>query len=343
MSRRDAGPPFAAAALVLGGALAGLALAEGGARLWERMEGWRYHKPFNVGPLDRGLRLYRASFEYGYEPIPFTDGHNALGFRNPDYPPRKRPGTLRVLLAGDSLAEAYGEPLLDELRARFPGREVELWNAAVGGYNLSQYVRRAMRKGLPYEPDLVLLFHCLNDADQGVPVILKLPDRFVGAGWVQQPRHFDLPGAALLWNRSALYRLGALTTLRLRARAGGLPPLPTQEAQMRSELAALLAESRRRGIPAASVLFPLLMPEAEYEKGWQREGRELFPRVLDGAGLPWLDLGPLTPERERRRLRTEPGDYIHMSTQASRPYMAKVARWLDERGLLASRTAAPAS
>ncbi len=332
--KKAAGKPLKAAALFLAACLLGLALAEGGARAWEKAKGWTYYHTFNVGPIKRGLELYRASYEYGYEPTPLVDGHNALGFRSPDYPARKRPGVFRVLLAGDSLGEVYGEILRQELVRILPEREVEVWNASVGGYNMTQYVRRAAALGMPYEPDLVVLFHCLNDADQGVPVILKMPDRFVAAGWVQQPSHFDLPGASLLWNRSAFYRIAALTAMRRRAARRGLTPLPQAEDQARRELASLLALAQGRGVPVASVVFPLLMPEAEYKRGWQQEGRVMFPRVLASLGIPFLDLARHTPDRARVALRSTPDDYIHMSSAGSRPFMAVVARWLKTSGLL---------
>ena len=146
-------------------------LAEAAARLWERTQGWCYYSPYNVGPVRRGLAVYRDSYEFGYEPTPNFDGHNSLGFKNDDYPPLKRRGVFRVMLAGDSLAEAYGDVLRLELeRLMPPGHTLELWNIGVGGYNLSQYVRRLRRRGMRYEPDLVILFHCLNDLDYGVPV-----------------------------------------------------------------------------------------------------------------------------------------------------------------------------
>lgn len=327
------GPPFAAAALLLASSAAGLGLAEGGARVWEWSNGYQYYSRSAMRPVSYSLSLFRDSVEFGYEPVPHMMGHNALGFHNPDHPPRKRPGVFRVMLAGDSLAGNYGDALREEIaRLMPPGRELELWNLGVGGYNLSQYARRLRRRGLQYEPDLVVLFHCLNDLDQGVPVLLKRRDRFEEARGLRQTRLLALPGATWLWRRSALYRVAALTALDPKGRAQ--PPLPEREEHARRELAQVLEDCRRAGAPVVSVLFPLLMPEKAYKHGWQQEGRAMFPGVLRAAGIPYLDLQPLIPEHARIPLRETPGDYIHMSRDASRPYMRLVAGWLKERTLL---------
>jgi len=95
---------------------------------------------------------------------------SSRGLRGPEIPPTAAPGTLRILLLGDSLTFGYG---VAEEQA-FPAvlgrdlattRSVEVVNAGVPTWNLEQEVAWSERRGLDLSPDVVVLCYYLNDLD----------------------------------------------------------------------------------------------------------------------------------------------------------------------------------
>lgn len=318
---------FFAATLVALSTSVSLLLAEGAARLWERRLFPVLYHPYGAGPVKRARRIYRGSLLLGYEPVPGVDGYNALGFLNPDYPIAKRPGVLRVMLAGDSLAEQYGHLLQQELDAR--GRRAEIWNLAVGGYNLGQYVRRLLKLGLRYEPDLILLFHCLNDPAQGFGAMVRTEQGIFALRW-WFPGDWKRVPLPWLWQPSALYRLLLIRVLAWRFDRGGLQPIPSKDEFVAAHLDDAAAAARERGVPIRAVVFPYLKPDAAYES-WDRENLAILRKALKEAGIPFLDLHSAFPSATRARYRQlrQSDDDIHMDHAGGKKAMRLVADWLD--------------
>lgn len=97
---------------------------------------------------------------------------NSLGFRDPrDYALAKAPGTLRILVLGDSVTFGHGAiyettyPYLLEQRLKEwrPDVAWEVWNLGVPGYNTSQELAYLEAVGERYAPDLVVVGFFPND------------------------------------------------------------------------------------------------------------------------------------------------------------------------------------
>ena len=92
---------------------------------------------------------------------------NSQGFRGPE--PSSNRSTQRVIVLGDSIAFGNNLPLEDtfsfQLQQRLvsQGRDVEILNFGVGGYDTLQEVALLEIRGLKYHPDLVVVAYCLND------------------------------------------------------------------------------------------------------------------------------------------------------------------------------------
>jgi lysophospholipase L1-like esterase len=112
-----------------------------------------------------------------YEPKPSTGDINAYGVRDFPFAIEKPPGTFRIVVLGDSIGfgfcndrqplaveDTFAKVLERDLRARFPAQPIEVLNLSVSGYDTAQEVEFLSRKGLPLDPDLVLIAYCLNDA-----------------------------------------------------------------------------------------------------------------------------------------------------------------------------------
>lgn len=124
--------------------------------------------------------FFVADAQLGQRLLPGYDGWfagvpvhiNALGFRDPrEYELRKRPGTFRILVLGDSVTFGHGAvyeatyPFLLEqrLRAWRPEVDWQVWNLGVPGYNTSQELAYLERVGPEYQPDLVIVGVFEND------------------------------------------------------------------------------------------------------------------------------------------------------------------------------------
>ena len=173
------GPLTLQIALALGAACATVGLLEAGARL------------VFPGTATR-LAMYRPQADVVYELVPSFRGVgprgeqvriDAAGLRGADFA-RKRAGSMRVLMVGDSftfglgvseeeslpgalgrvLEAARGAPSASAQTPTGPGApRIEVLNAGVPGYNLFQERRFIDRRAAELEPDVIVLVTIEND------------------------------------------------------------------------------------------------------------------------------------------------------------------------------------
>src|SRR5437867_1665645 len=154
--------------LIVGGLVAGAAMGEILLRLFmPQLLGLRWYSREGVMLHVPGLRSTYIRPEYRTRIEIDSDG-----LRDREYPPGKPHGTYRVLLLGDSYAEAIQVPVEqsfpkraeDMLRAARPDLHVEIVNAGVAGYGTADELRYLETYGGRWKPDLVLLaFYGGND------------------------------------------------------------------------------------------------------------------------------------------------------------------------------------
>ena len=94
---------------------------------------------------------------------------NSDGLRDRDYA-RERGESQRIIFLGDSLTFAWGVEQADSFEALLEGRldsrrPTEILNFGTGNYNTEQQVNLFLEKGLAYEPDQVVIFYFINDAE----------------------------------------------------------------------------------------------------------------------------------------------------------------------------------
>jgi len=99
---------------------------------------------------------------------------NSLGFRDIERSPRKKPGTRRVLVMGDSFIEAYaverdkGITRRAEDSAARAGCPAEVINAGVHGYSIDQEYLWYRQEGRALDADIVVMAVYYNDIVQTV-------------------------------------------------------------------------------------------------------------------------------------------------------------------------------
>jgi lysophospholipase L1-like esterase len=155
-------------------ALCLLALGEGAVRLAVLAEPTLRSLP--LGPETAGLFRQDEDLFWSLAPdldLPFL-GHrvvtNSLGLRSPPIEP-KQPGEYRILSLGESSTfgsgvageQTYTAGLVAELAARGAGGRVVAINAGVPAYTSFQSLQYLELRGLALEPDLLLVYHEVND------------------------------------------------------------------------------------------------------------------------------------------------------------------------------------
>lgn len=102
--------------------------------------------------------------------------HNALGFRGPEIAITKPRETLRVLCLGGSSTYGHGPSsnattwparlehhLTEQLGEQLTGHQIEVVNGGCQGYSTFESLANLTFRGLALEPDLVVVYHTIND------------------------------------------------------------------------------------------------------------------------------------------------------------------------------------
>ena len=161
--------------LVVGSACAGLGLAELGVRWWR----WHTLGAIPVPGYPDALTVHDPRYHHRYKPrttvresrpdFEAVYTTNALGLRGSrDYGP-KPPGTIRLLMLGDSFTFGIGvnegEPFCDLLQAAVAGSRppVEIINAGVGSYSPTLEYLTLRDLYLAWDPDAVILWFDFSD------------------------------------------------------------------------------------------------------------------------------------------------------------------------------------
>lgn len=272
-------------------------------------------RAFDLAPrliqVNEGRFRLSVNVRLGYEPTPNLrfDGANLynydwrgastkLGYRGDDADFAKAPGSLRVAILGDSIAEGLWIERYEEtfpgvlaayLKARNP--KAEVLNFGVVGYNTRQEVETLKTAALRYSPDIVVLEYCLNDRERSDGALLER--------LLERERQIDEPGLVpTLQSRwassSALYRLiryrffPVVTQAAVEAsRAQRLKSL--SEDTVDEALAELGAELHMRKLRTLVAIFPRF---GDFEHYAYSEEHARVRAAAERAGLEVLDLLP---------------------------------------------------
>jgi lysophospholipase L1-like esterase len=200
-------PPLLILAITLGL----LALAEGGTRLVLRLRDGVWPET-SVNAVRRQqnevLRLYRRHPFLNTAPHAATRVHafgkeasfNSLGYRSPERPLARPPGTLRILCEGGSTTfdllaardeETWPWRLEQKLRAGRP--QLEVWNAGFPGWTSLENVISLAERDADLDARLVVLFQGDNDLQPGGCQPFDRQYEHCHAGLVVRALGFDPP------------------------------------------------------------------------------------------------------------------------------------------------------
>jgi lysophospholipase L1-like esterase len=127
---------------------------------------------YQVGLLADETLVYRHRPNWSVQAQGVTIRTNEAGMRDSRPVTAKRPGELRILVLGDSVALGWGVEeaeifprRLETILAEKLGRPVRVLNAGVSSYNTEQYLRYLQVYGGALAPDLVVMVSVVNDDD----------------------------------------------------------------------------------------------------------------------------------------------------------------------------------
>ena len=189
-----------------------LVMGEVGVRMraWLRYGSAAPNVPDELSVLNEqmGLRVPRPGVEQIGSKIHIKI--NSLGFRGDEFTAEKPPKTVRIACVGASTtfcsevsnnAATWPARLQALLQAKYPDVNIEVINAGVGGYVITDSLKNLEHRVLPLEPDLVIYYEANND--------MALDTRNLASerGVIGKTDSYRSPFSKFMSERSLLYDL----------------------------------------------------------------------------------------------------------------------------------------
>lgn len=264
--------------------------------------------------------------ELMYIPRASARMNNSYGIKSPEISLVKPIDTFRIVLLGDSIGYGYCplQPLtipelitshMQEFLSQHTniGKRIEVVNLSVSGYETRQEVAFFEEKGMPLDPDLVVLLYCLND-DVAASNELFLFDRL--SGWKEFQELQNMSYASLL-HSSAFFRFFIATFPRLKQLLQAqsdphwLPDDSITGRTVREGFQKLSNLTSIHSIPVLIVVMPLLGDFTRYTEGWEHERTAKFAKE---SHFDFLDLLPPLRDTYQEHFETiqcAAGDIFH--------------------------------
>ena len=238
------------------------------------------------------LCTHRSKFlELIYTRIPNRCGANSHGYRDYEYPYKKEPGLSRVVVIGDSVADAYGidlgagfgkllESALNQSRAEEINR-VEVIILAQAGYSTSQELFLLENEAFKYSPDLILWSYVLNDPAHPVyrSASGQVGDYFYRPAF--HSLHFVMGSVFKLTEK--LHAIGCDKEYHALLHCAHWK-------QVQKNIARIAAIAATQAVPVIFLIHPLIPETGDYSSYPLVSLHEKLAREAHGAGLQVLDL-----------------------------------------------------
>lgn len=134
------------------------------------LEMWKYARDVKMVSTDPLIgHQHRPNRQAHLMGVDFAT--NSQGLRDYEYRYERTPGTLRIVMLGDSFTVGWGVAAADTSSKRLErlfaqdGTKAEVINTGVGNWNTVQEVEYFLTEGFKYRPDVVVLNFVFNDAE----------------------------------------------------------------------------------------------------------------------------------------------------------------------------------
>lgn len=266
---------------------------------------------------------------------------NALGFRGPETPLEKPPGTFRIVGVGDSFTFGSGvrrkDTFLAELERRLNAGggapRFEVLNLGVPAYDTEEEAYLLYNRGMRLHPDLVVMCFFLNDAWGGQENNAFNPPRDSLPFWRRYSRLAD-------YVATGIARHNAQATL-IRQYHLAYEDRATGWKKVRHALHETKRLTDSAGVPFVLILFPEL-----WKLSKDHPFADIHAKVAafaESQGIPVLDLLPAFKGHDGPELWVHPANQ-HPNAEAHRIAGDALYRFLVDRKLVpAGPEAAPAA
>lgn len=321
-------------ALLLIGAVLGVFLAESIFYLSPQLKRrYSFERFVNYSPMIKNVlnvtpNFYRPSSIVGYERIPNSKLNiNSYGLLGKEFDIYKKDNVFRILVLGDSLAEQnfFIEFLKEQLNSLNIGKEFEIINAGVGGYNIWQYAQFLKYKGIKFSPDMVIVSFCLNDLSSDSNVFCKTKEGFMEFSLDENkhsPGRKIVPFIFYLFKHSYLYRFFITVVSNYPKVNFSVPEELNKKMNDKVRLKEGLYYmgqikniSQENKITLLCFIWPYFMPYQEYSL-LQRDEYSDIKTLLNYLNINYIDLDSYFPDKTRRSLRVHQEDFIHPIEEA---------------------------
>ena len=334
------------------GLVVGLVSAEVVARIWWWSHPTEIHEYALDNPNYTLTRLVSGPQRYEYTPgaAQYDLVVNSLGFRDREYEAEKPPGTYRILVVGDSIVlgdsasdlvamdRVMANVMEDTLNKVAAGTRYEVFSTGVAGYNVVQQVAFLERRGLGFDPDLVVVGVCLNDFAPAQEV------RRRGDVW-QVGFYDEFFPASLPLGPLARPTLEYVFFSRYLARSLGELGFGAGKEVInldddRTEEALRRLTAMQQQVPIVVAVFPFLVP------GYTHVETDVEHRMIiedyRAAGFQPIDLVEEFEAIPVEELKADPDDHVHPNDLGHYLAALAVLRHLGQTGLLPDAHAATA-
>lgn len=298
--------------------------------------------------------------------------HDGDGFRGEGLVRPKPPGVFRIACLGGSSTYGTGPSsnettwpavLQQRLAEALPGRRIEVLNGGVPTWTTTESLISLQSRVLPYEPDLVLVYHGMNDASAALwpeprpdgshfrsvwPVLRKSPVEPVlerSVTYLVWRRYFT----DYLWRRID----GNYKAIRNYdpdyVDPYGDGPLPAVGFDtFERNLESMVAVARAHGAQVAFVTQAVWSEDPSTDDFWSGKNRmralgkleERLRAVASELGVALIDAAPAMLDAERAADRGSAADRIvaddvHLTDRGAAMLAALVAAGIEEQGLIA--------
>jgi lysophospholipase L1-like esterase len=285
---------------------------------------------------------------------------NSWGFRGPEFPIKKPPGTVRIVCLGASTTEGsqgddetYPYYLYQDLTRMLPDQRIEVINAGHHAYEIDDLVALLETRVLPLDPDVVLFYEAANNIWWSE----FATDRTCqfGSCWLRNRLAFKL------YNRTAAFRL--FVDRWWSKKDTRIPPPMAhtfddtspkpQAAHFEAGLRQIVRETRAHGAVIVLSSFVSLPHEGlavsyaqnsglfnelyrnrypltpgELERGFAYYNR-IIANVAEEFGIPYVDVAATFP----KAIRYFPYDLIHLTPEGNQLLATDFAQFLSRRVL----------
>jgi len=217
---------------------------------------------------------------------------NSLGFRGQEFSRAKPAGTFRIVCLGASTtfsAEAssndavWTHRLQEKLRKEFPGRRIEVINAAVSGYVADDNLRNLRQRVLALDPDLVIYYEANNEIVRDTRE-LAVREGLIGAEESRQPAW-----TSALSNVSLLFDLAYMNMAILtRSRDTGHRTLDRVPADLPNRFVGVLDQMRQE-LSARNISLVLSTFIVKYRRDQDR-ATQIANADISFFYMPWMSM-----------------------------------------------------